>query len=49
MRQHAAGVESCGLVAEALRSGVNSVGQGQGEAARALGLTFTQSLRLGRW
>ncbi|MEU6998573.1 amino acid ABC transporter permease [Nonomuraea sp. NPDC046570] len=32
-------------VAEALRSGVNAVGQGQGEAARALGLTFRQSLR----
>lgn len=32
-------------VAEALRSGVNAVGKGQGEAARALGLTFRQSLR----
>ncbi len=32
-------------VAEALRSGVNSVAVGQGEAARALGLTFRQSLR----
>ncbi len=31
--------------AEALRSGVNSVGKGQGEAARAIGLTFSQSLR----
>ncbi|GAA2787055.1 amino acid ABC transporter permease [Nonomuraea dietziae] len=31
-------------IAEALRSGVNSVGKGQGEAARALGLTFRQSL-----
>ncbi|WP_426302795.1 amino acid ABC transporter permease [Arthrobacter sp. R-11] len=33
-------------VAEALRSGVNTVPQGQIEAARALGLTFGQSLRL---
>lgn len=32
-------------VAEALRSGVNTVPQGQIEAARALGLTFGQSLR----
>ncbi|GLZ31899.1 glutamine ABC transporter permease [Lentzea sp. NBRC 105346] len=32
-------------VAEALRSGVNAVAHGQGEAARALGLTFAQSLR----
>ncbi|MQY04702.1 amino acid ABC transporter permease [Actinomadura macrotermitis] len=33
-------------VAEAVRSGINAVPVGQGEAARALGLTFTQSLRL---
>jgi glutamate transport system permease protein len=32
-------------IAEALRSGVNAVSSGQGEAARALGLTFGQSLR----
>jgi glutamate transport system permease protein len=32
-------------IAEALRSGVNTVAHGQGEAARALGLTFSQSLR----
>ncbi|MCG5212023.1 amino acid ABC transporter permease [Streptosporangium sp. KLBMP 9127] len=32
-------------LAEALRSGVNAVAAGQGEAARALGLTFSQSLR----
>ncbi|MGI5166671.1 amino acid ABC transporter permease [Spirillospora sp. CA-253888] len=32
--------------AEAIRSGINAVPAGQGEAARALGLTFTQSLRL---
>ncbi len=34
------------FVAEAVRSGVNSVAQGQAEAARAIGLTFTQSMRL---
>ncbi|WP_157253071.1 amino acid ABC transporter permease [Nonomuraea typhae] len=39
-------VYEAAYVAEALRSGVNSVSKGQGEAARALGLTFTQSLRL---
>ncbi|KGM09188.1 amino acid ABC transporter permease [Cellulomonas bogoriensis] len=33
------------FVAEALRSGVNSVGVGQAEAARAIGLTFGQSLQ----
>lgn len=33
------------FVCEALRSGINSVPAGQAEAARALGLTFTQSLR----
>jgi glutamate transport system permease protein len=31
---------------ESVRSGVNSVGVGQAEAARSIGLTFTQSLRL---
>jgi glutamate transport system permease protein len=33
------------FVCEALRSGINSVGAGQAEAARAIGLTFTQSMR----
>jgi glutamate transport system permease protein len=33
------------FVAEAVRSGINAVGVGQGEAARAIGLTFGQSLR----
>lgn len=33
-------------VAEAIRSGVNTVGSGQVEASRALGFTLTQSLRL---
>ena len=31
---------------EAVRSGINAVGVGQAEAARSIGLTFTQSLRL---
>ena len=31
---------------EAVRSGINSVGVGQAEAARSIGLTITQSLRL---
>jgi glutamate transport system permease protein len=34
------------FVAEAIRSGVNTVARGQAEAARAIGLTFAQSLRL---
>jgi glutamate transport system permease protein len=34
------------FVCEAVRSGVNTVGLGQAEAARSIGLTFTQSLRL---
>lgn len=33
-------------VAEAVRSGVNTVAMGQAEAARAIGMTFLQSLRL---
>jgi glutamate transport system permease protein len=33
------------FVCEAVRSGINAVPSGQAEAARALGLTFTQSLR----
>lgn len=32
------------FVCEALRSGINSVGIGQAEAARAMGMTFTQTL-----
>lgn len=32
------------FVSEAMRSGINSVGMGQSEAARAIGLTFGQSL-----
>ena len=33
------------FVCEALRSGVNTVAAGQAEAARAIGLTFSQSMR----
>lgn len=32
-------------LAEAIRTGINTVGVGQAEAARAIGLTFSQSLR----
>lgn len=32
------------FVSEAMRSGINSVGMGQSEASRAIGLTFGQSL-----
>jgi glutamate transport system permease protein len=38
-------VYEASYVAEAVRSGVNTVAVGQVEAARALGLTLTQSLR----
>lgn len=34
------------FVCEAIRSGINSVGVGQAEAARALGLTWSQTVRL---
>ncbi|MEA2501574.1 MAG: glutamate transport system permease protein [Actinomycetota bacterium] len=34
------------FMAEAIRSGVNTVASGQAEAARAIGLTFAQSMRL---
>ena len=33
------------FVCEAVRSGVNSVATGQAEAARSIGMDFTQSLR----
>ncbi len=36
---------TAGFVAEAIRSGINAVPAGQAEAARAIGLTFGQSLR----
>lgn len=34
------------FIAETIRSGVNTVARGQGEAARSLGLTFPQVLRI---
>ncbi|MDQ1288210.1 MAG: glutamate transport system permease protein [Actinomycetota bacterium] len=37
-------VYTSAFVCEALRSGINAVPQGQAEAARALGLSFTQTL-----
>ncbi len=42
----ALGVYSGTFVTEAVRSGINAVAAGQAEAARAIGLTFLQSLRL---
>jgi His/Glu/Gln/Arg/opine family amino acid ABC transporter permease subunit len=42
----ALGVYTATYVAETLRSGVNTVPVGQAEAARALGLTFGQVMRL---
>lgn len=41
----AVGLYLGGYVSEALRSGFNAVSNGQAEAARAIGLTFGQSLR----
>ncbi len=41
----AVGTYTAAFVAEAIRSGINSVSAGQAEASRALGLTFGQSLR----
>lgn len=38
-------VYEAAFVAEAIRSGINTVAVGQSEAARALGFTFDQSLR----
>ncbi|MFE7628805.1 amino acid ABC transporter permease [Streptomyces sp. NPDC057509] len=39
-------IYTAAFVCEALRSGINTVPVGQAEAARALGLSFTQVLRL---
>ncbi|NEE01737.1 amino acid ABC transporter permease [Phytoactinopolyspora halotolerans] len=39
-------IYTAAFVCEAVRSGINSVGVGQAEAARAIGLTFTQTLQL---
>ncbi|MCD6638340.1 MAG: amino acid ABC transporter permease [Nocardioides sp.] len=41
----ALGLYTAAFVCEALRSGINSVHLGQAEAARAVGMTFTQTLR----
>lgn len=41
----AVGLYTAAFVCEALRSGINAVPPGQAEAARALGLTFGQTLR----
>jgi glutamate transport system permease protein len=38
-------LSAAAFVCEAMRSGINAVSVGQAEAARAIGLTFTQSLR----
>lgn len=38
-------VYTAAFVCEAMRSGINAVPSGQAEAARSLGLTFTQNLR----
>lgn len=40
------GLYTASFVCEALRSGVNTVGIGQAEAARSLGLSFGQNLRI---
>jgi len=40
----ACGVYTAAFVTEALRSGVNTVNPGQAEAARAIGMTFGQTL-----
>lgn len=39
------GLYAAAFVCEALRSGINSIPLGQAEAARAMGMTFTQSMR----
>lgn len=38
------GYEAC-YICEAVRAGINTIAVGQAEAARAIGLTFSQSLR----
>jgi glutamate transport system permease protein len=40
------GVYTSAFLAETIRSGVNTVARGQAEAARAIGLTFPQTLRI---
>ncbi len=41
----ALGVYTAAFVCEAIRSGINSISVGQAEAARSIGMTFSQSLR----
>src|SRR5690606_141554 len=41
----ALGGYTAAFVAEAIRAGVHTVGRGQAEAARALGLSFTEGMR----
>ena len=41
----ALGLYTAAFVCEAVRSGINSIPMGQAEAARAIGLTFPQSMR----
>jgi glutamate transport system permease protein len=40
------GVYTSAFLAETIRAGVNTVARGQAEAARAIGLTFPQTLRI---
>ena len=42
----ALGCYTSAFVCEAVRSGINTVSLGQAEAARSIGMTFTQTLRL---
>ncbi|MES9521432.1 amino acid ABC transporter permease [Streptomyces capoamus] len=42
----ALGLYTSAFVCEAVRSGINTVPMGQAEAARSLGMTFSQTLRL---
>lgn len=42
----AVGIYTAAFVCEAIRSGINSVPVGQAEAARSIGMTFTQTLNL---
>ncbi|MFF4837391.1 amino acid ABC transporter permease [Streptomyces sp. NPDC001315] len=42
----ALGCYTSAFICEALRSGINTVPRGQGEAARSLGMTFAQTLNL---
>jgi glutamate transport system permease protein len=42
----ALGLYTASFICEALRSGINAIPVGQAEAARSVGMTFTQTLRL---